>query len=93
MNVPVAADSEPVVPMDPADNAFVMIADAAENAPETPKFPVRVSVVFLRGVYPSAVVMSDDAMENVAVRFDSPSLVKVRVLCVACGVENEIPVT
>ena len=109
VNVPVAADSEPVVPIDPADRAFVMIADAAENAfvtprdvrveapaekfPDTPKFPVRESVVFLSGVYPNAVVMSDDDRENVAVRFDSPSLVSVRVLCEACGVENEIAVT
>ncbi len=65
----------------------------AEKFPDTPKFPVKVSVVFLSGVYPNAVVMSDDDIENVAVRFDSPSLVSVRVLWVACGVENEIAVT
>ncbi len=102
--LPEAAENAPPIPkafvMNPeaAENALVTprevkVEAPAENSPDTPKFPVRESVVFLSGVYPNAVVMSDDDIENVAVRFDSPSLVSVRVLWVACGVEKEIAVT
>jgi hypothetical protein len=38
-------------------------------------------------------VISAAEIENVAVRFDKPSLVKVRVLMVEAESENEIPVT
>ena len=37
--------------------------------------------------------MSDDDKEKDVVRFDKPSLVKVRVLMVEAESENEIPVT
>ena len=73
--------------------SVVNVPVAAEKFPDTPRFPVRESVVFLSGVYPNAVVMSEDDIEKVVVRFDSPSLVSVRVLWVACGVENDIAVT
>ena len=47
----------------------------------------------LNGVYPRADVMSDDDKEKEAVRFDRPSLVRVRVLIVAEASEKEIAVT
>ena len=37
--------------------------------------------------------MSEADSENEAVRFDRPSLDRTKVLCAACGVENEIAVT
>ncbi len=76
-----------------ARERFVKNPVEAEKLPLTPKFPVKVSVVFFKGVYPRADVMSDDDKEKDVVRFDNPSLVKVRVLMVEAESENEIPVT
>ncbi len=47
----------------------------------------------LNGVYPRADVMFSADSEKLAVRFDKPSLVRVRVLMVDEASEKETPVT
>ena len=61
--------------------------------PEIPRLPVRVSVVFLRGVYPRAEVTLEAEIENTAVKDASPSLSKLSVLVVEELSVKEIPVT
>ncbi len=78
--------------------AFVMLAalNEAELNGVYPRAVVMLAALNeaeLNGVYPRAVVMSDDDKENVAVRFDRPSLVRVRVLIVEAVSANEIAVT
>jgi len=61
--------------------------------PEIPRLPVRVSVVFLSGVYPRAEVTLEAEIENTAVKDASPSLSKLSVLVVEELSVKEIPVT
>ena len=77
----------------PTHRVLVDSVSVTNKFPATDKFPLIVSPALLTGVYPRAVVMSDDDRENVAVRFDRPSLVRVRVLIVEAVSANEIAVT
>jgi len=72
--------------IEPKDEVMVF----EDKVAVTVKLPARVSVVFLRGVYPRAVVISTDAREKVAVASENPALSKIKVLKAGCGVEKEI---
>ena len=54
----------------------------------TLKFPVRVSVVFFKGVYVKAVVMSEADNERIAVNGLVPCLFKVNTLVFAAASEK-----
>ena len=77
---PVAADSEPVVPIDPADRAFVMTADAADSASLIPRAPP----------IPKLFVMFPEAAEN---EFVTPRDVRVEAPAEKSPVTPRFPPT